>query len=93
MIPIINLNNTVEKELEHPSIRRARRWIYDANQNVYESWYPTKSNPIARFENNMDKGSGISKIKSQRAEPFNSILTRLSSLFNTRRREPVSSKS
>jgi hypothetical protein len=93
MIPIINLNNVVEKELEleHQSLRRARRWISDANQNVYESWYPTNANRISEY-NNLEKVSWASQIKSRWGEAYGSILARLANVLNTRR-EPVSSKS
>ena len=93
MIPMVNLNNIVNKELEleHQSLQRTRRWIADANQNVYESWYPRKANQVSGFENNLDKVSWEAAIKPRR-QARSSILTRLSNLLNTRR-QPVRSGS
>ena len=81
MIPLVNLNNIVAKghELEHQTHQRTRRWIADANQNVYESWYPTKTNQISEFGRNPDEASKVAQIKS-RKEYQNSILTRISNL-------------
>ena len=92
-IPIVNLNNIVDKklELEHQSLRRTRRWISDANQNVYESWYPTKTNRISEYGNNLDNASRVTQIKPHR-EAHISILTRLLNLLNNRR-QLASSKS
>ena len=89
MIPMVNLNNVVDKELEleHQSLRRTRRWLANANQNVYESWYPTKANQVSGFGNNLDKVSRGAANKP-RGRVRNSILTHLSNLLNTRR-QPV----
>jgi hypothetical protein len=93
MIPIVNLNNIVDKKLElgHPTHQRTQRWIADANQNIYESWYPTKAYQISRSGNNLDEASRVAQIKPHQ-EARNSILTRLSNLLITRR-QLVSSKS
>jgi len=93
MIPIVNLNNIVDKKLElgHQTHQRTQRWIADANQNVYESWYPTRVNQISGYGNNLSKASRVAQIKP-RQESHNSILTRLSNLLNNRR-QLASSKS
>jgi len=86
MIPMVNLNNMVDKQLEgeHPSIQRTRRWIAEANQNVFESWYATKANPISGSVNNLDRVSKVAGIEP-RWKGQSSIFTRLSNFFNTRR--------
>ena len=93
MIPFVYLNNKVNKELElgHQSVQRTQRWISDANQNVYESWYPIQTNQISESGNNLVKGRGVAETQP-RWEVNNSILNRFSNLFNTRR-QPVPSKS
>jgi hypothetical protein len=86
MIPIVNLNNMVEKRLEteHPSLQRTRRWMADANQNVYESWYPAKTSQISGLGNSLDNVSRPVQAKPSWEVP-SSILTRIANLFNTRR--------
>ena len=94
MIPIVYLNNIVDKQLEgeHPSMQRTRRWISEANQNVYESWYPTNATKISGSINNLDRASTVAGIEP-RWEAQNSIFTRISNLFNTTtRRQPARSE-
>ena len=92
MIPIVNLNNIVYKELElqHQTHRRTHRWMADAHRFTYESWYRKKPIRISVDRNNLDAVNQVVEIKPHR-EAHSSILTRLSNLLNTRR-QPVGSK-
>ena len=93
MIQIVNLNNNIEKELEleHQGLRRTRRWIGDANQVADDGWYRTKISKISESSHNLNE---ISQVRNPqpRWQANSAILTRLSGLFSTRRRQPVSSK-
>lgn len=91
MIPSTNLNNIVDKKLElgHPSLQRAQRWIADANQNVYESWYPTKTTRISISSLNSNKESSV--LETTLFPVQNSFLARLSNLLNPHRK-PVHSE-
>jgi hypothetical protein len=94
MIRIVNLNNNIEKELEleHQGLRRTRRWIGDANQVAEDGWYRAKINKISGSSHNLNQVSQVANAKP-RWQANSAILKRLSSLFNTSRRQPVSSKS
>ena len=52
MIPMINLNNHVERELflEKKGFRRTRRWIGDHPQAEENGWYQSKLSAVSEPE-------------------------------------------
>ena len=93
MIPIVNLNNNVEKELEmeRQGMNRTRRWIGDATQVTDSRWYQARAYQLTESKHNFDKVSQMAENLPLR-EAFNSILTRFSNLQSSRR-YPIGSKS
>jgi hypothetical protein len=93
MIPMVNLNNNIEKELEmeRQGMNRTRRWIGDATQVTDTRWYQARAYRPTDSKTNLDKIGQISDNQPRR-EAFNSILTRFSNLLSYRR-HPIGSKS
>ena len=93
MIPIVNLNNNIERELEleNQGMRRTRRWIGDATQAADERWYQARAFRVSSSKPKLDQVSQMTNdqtyYQSQR-----SVLDLISSLFKTRR-QPIGSKS
>lgn len=92
MIPIVNLNNNIDRELEleNQGMRRTRRWIGDATQAADERWYQARAFRISSSKPKLEQVSQMTKdhtyYQSQR-----SVLNLLSTLFNIRR-QPLGSK-
>jgi hypothetical protein len=93
MMPMVNLNNNIEKELEleHQGMRRTRRYIGDANSVADVRWYQARAYRIPEYKSNLPENGKVIQTQTRR-DVFNSILNRFSTMVNTRR-QPVSSKS
>ena len=86
MIPMVNLNMAVEKELElecQGKLRRTRRWIGDASTD--SGWYRPKVKRVSGTEFNQGEVSPMTETKSYQ-EKY-SFLDRLYDLFSIRRQQ------
>jgi hypothetical protein len=93
MIPIINLYNLLERELEfeRQGLRRTRRWIGDDNRVTDDKWFQQGTGPISRhtrlsFVENQPPKTG------DHAEKHTSIFSRLLHLPRIRRNQPAVNK-
>lgn len=93
MIPVVNLNNNIAKELEmeRDGMRRTRRWVGDAAQVTDNRWYQTSANQRTQAEGSLDQVSQAAQAQPRR-QSSGSILSRVSSLFGAGRL-PIGSRS
>ena len=92
MIPVVNLNNNIAKELEmeRGGTRRTRRWIGDAAQVSDNRWYQAKATRRQKPEVSQAEASQVAQGQTRR-QPSSPFMARFSSLFGSRRL-PIGSK-
>jgi hypothetical protein len=86
MIPIINMYNGLEKELdlERKGVRRTRRWIGDDSRVIDDGWYQGNQTLISLRKS--DPGKVSQAQKTMHGHDANrSILVRLFYLLRNRR--------
>ena len=87
MIPIVNLNMAVEKELElecQGKLRRTRRWIGDASTDP--KWYQQQIKRVSGTESNQGELSQVAETKPHQTIHY-SFMDRLYDLFSIRRQQ------
>ena len=92
MIPVVNLNNNIAKELEmeRDGKRRTRRFIGDAAQASDRRWYQAPVTRQTQAAANPAEASQAAEGQPRR-QPASAFMARFSSLFGSRRL-PIGSK-
>jgi len=92
MIPVVNLNNNIAKELEmeRDGNRRTRRFIGDAAQASDRRWYQAPVTRRAQAAARQAEASQVAQGETRR-QPASAFMARFSSLFGAGRL-PIGSK-
>ena len=92
MIPMVNMEIVLEKELEleRQGFRRTRRWIGDASRVADSKWYQTKVSQVHEIRANPEETSPIVESKPHQ-ETLRSTLTQFLNQLYTRR-QPAKSE-